>query len=82
MSRSAVIAWLPLRPEDLKRAYAERSWPWQGTVSEWEWPRVIREVLKIPEDELSDDGVFTAFTSLDKENVGEVCVDALLRRDT
>ena len=67
--------------EELKKAYAAQSWPWQGSITEWEWPHIIREVLKIPEDQLTDDGVFTAFTSFDSENFGEVQVDALLSQE-
>jgi len=66
-----------LRDEDFKKSYDAQGWHWQGSISEWEWPHVIREVLGIREEQLSDDGVFTAFT-LDSENIGEVCVEALL----
>lgn len=43
---------------------------------------MIREVLGIPEEQLSDDGVFTAFATLDSENIGEVCVEALLSEES
>lgn len=71
-----------LRDEDLKKSYDAQGWHWQGSVSEWEWPHVIREVLGIPEEQLSDDGVFTAFATLDSENIGEVCVEALLSEES
>eukprot|EP00435_Cladocopium_sp_Y103_P040812 s1364_g11.t1 len=70
-----------LRDEDLKKSYDAQGWHWQGSISEWEWPHVIREVLGIPEEQLSDDGVFTAFATLDSENIGEVCVETLLSEE-
>jgi len=67
--------------QDLKKAYDDRGWTWQGTISEWEWHQVVREVLMVSEEELDDDCVFTAWARLDKENLGELPVEVLMQSE-
>lgn len=67
-----------LTPEHLAIAYAEWEIPWNDTVSDWEWHRIIRELLDIPEDFLDDDRLHAAWSKIDKDNVGQVPVEAVI----
>lgn len=64
--------------EDLRRAFEQWGWPWRGLITEWEWPRLVRELLQVPEDELSDDGLFTAWSKIDTQSAGEIDANALI----
>lgn len=67
-----------LTAEDFENVYATWEIPWSGLVSDWEWHRVIRELLEISEQELDDECVHSIWSKLDREKHGRVPVEAVI----
>eukprot|EP00930_Biecheleria_cincta_P005672 TRINITY_DN1065_c0_g2_i2.p1 TRINITY_DN1065_c0_g2~~TRINITY_DN1065_c0_g2_i2.p1 ORF type:complete len:506 (-),score=81.15 TRINITY_DN1065_c0_g2_i2:35-1354(-) len=67
-----------LTAEDFANAYAKWEIPWNDFVSDWEWHRVIRELLEISEEDLDDEHVHALWSKLDKEKHGLVPVAAVI----
>jgi len=63
--------------EKVAAAYKAWGWSWSGKISEFNLIRVVRELLCIAEDELSDDNVFSLWL-LTKQADGFVPVQNLL----
>lgn len=67
-----------LNEPDLRSAYDQWGLPWDGTISEWDFVRVIRELVLLDEDSFSDDAVHLAWCQLDGSGSGQVPIEALI----
>jgi len=65
-------------PKAFEDAYKSWGVPWQGQVSEWDLLSVVRRLLGLTEQRLSDDAVHAAWRALDRDGVGKVSVEAVL----
>eukprot|EP00931_Biecheleriopsis_adriatica_P056149 TRINITY_DN33273_c0_g1_i1.p1 TRINITY_DN33273_c0_g1~~TRINITY_DN33273_c0_g1_i1.p1 ORF type:complete len:1400 (+),score=291.76 TRINITY_DN33273_c0_g1_i1:112-4200(+) len=67
-----------LSAQALRDAYDKWEVPWNDHISEWEWHRLVRELLHISEEEVDDDAVHAVFLQLDKDRIGEIPVESTL----
>jgi Ca2+-binding EF-hand superfamily protein len=65
--------------ETLAAAYSKWGIPWSGFVSEWDLLSVVRELLKISEDQMDDDTIYIIWRHLDSDGVGQVAVEEILQ---
>lgn len=65
-------------PEVFEECYQRWGLAWDGHVSEWHWHQIVREMLLIPEEDLCDDAVYSAWAMIDVTGQGQVPADALL----
>jgi len=64
--------------DSIAEAYERWGLPWEGTISEWDFLRVIRELLGISGDLLDEDAVHGLWSKLDAAVAGLVDVEVLL----
>lgn len=62
----------------VREAYELWGLPWDGLVSEWDFLRLVRDLLGLATEALDDDAVHTAWCSLDASCEGKVSVNAML----
>jgi len=62
----------------VREAYELWGLPWDGLVSEWDFLRLVRDLLGLATESLDDDAVHTAWCSLDASCEGKVSINAML----
>jgi len=64
------------KPEMLADAYKRLGLAtWTGSVSEWDWPSIVRTHLRISQAHLDDDAIYLAWTMIDESKSGQVPVE-------
>merc|ERR1719198_905404 len=67
-----------LSETSLAEAYQTWGFTWAGHISEWDWLKVIRELLGLTVDQLDDDAVHVVWKRLDPTCVGRVDAPVVL----
>jgi len=65
--------------DSIRAAFSKFGIPWTGLITEWDMLYVMRDLLQITEDEVSDDGIHLIWGLLEKTSASEIIVDELLR---
>mmetsp|Transcript_44544 Transcript_44544/g.80042 ORF Transcript_44544/g.80042 Transcript_44544/m.80042 type:complete len:1940 (+) Transcript_44544:73-5892(+) len=53
---------------------------WTGTITDWDWQFIARELLKFDEEQISDDALLRVFAGLDRNGMGELEIHRILER--
>lgn len=59
-------------------AFAVWGMPWTGTISEWDWQKIVRKLFVIGPDSLDDDCLDFAWNSMYKDRDGQASVEDML----
>jgi len=64
--------------DSFKAAFGQWDLPWTGYVTEWDMFYIIRTLLDISEDDISDDGIIVLWGMLEQEENKQVRAQTLL----